>query len=562
MLSFVKKIITFLSSRIFWHNFLFILTNLLLHYLFSHFNILIIMMTIDNIYLAGNFLKNIFDENISESQIIISNNKLYSIGVIERYTCYIFFSIVLFFLKNFILNCNFLILDQLFILITIPYILNNCIYHNFEFCFDVVTNYKYQLIKNVCIEQLVILIINLSKTYYGKNIKLDKQEMIDTLLQYQNLNMYINNFIRNSLVVSLMIYLRRSSKICYKLSKYFYFYNTGEYMTNITLSEARTHFKKVIENSRFDQLCHPMTIQSMIYLYYCKNNSDIMQTIIKKINFRIVLMFSLWTIGSLFTDYITIYSVVVTSCCISIFKNYIRNKKKHIVQNFINEKIIVSTFTTILLGLPLKNPFLISLINQFSDIIIINPLTKSLTKTIFDNVVSNTSKLNQMIHFDKRILISYFLVVILYALSNLKHFEMNLIIPIMFNVTQNFKFEYKQHKKYNYDLIMYLILYVSLINNKMNILKMLIVSYVVSCIDNIVIFVSKYRDEKISESVVVVEKKNKIIPKIKCTRFEGDIIDQNNRPRSKSMGSMNQNRIDIPLDNQINIDEEDEYVLI
>ena len=90
MLSFVKKIITFLSSRIFWHNFLFILTNLLLHYLFSHFNILIIMMTIDNIYLAGNFLKNIFDENISESQIIISNNKLYSIGVIERYTCYIF----------------------------------------------------------------------------------------------------------------------------------------------------------------------------------------------------------------------------------------------------------------------------------------------------------------------------------------------------------------------------------------------------------------------------------------------------------------------------------------
>lgn len=469
--------------------FIHIITLINLYFLINNMNLLLLLISIDNISYANDFLiKSIFNRlNISNrNDIIIQNTKLYKLNIIERYIFYIFIYLFYSTIKILILNkCTIIIkLTKLLLSLTsLPIILNNIIYDNYEDIFNRLTFYKDKIIRLIFCEQIYSIIAKLNTKLLDNRLILNKEEIIftlnDELSKCNNIRTEIFKFIKNTLVVSLLSYCKSKSIVYYKLIKYIYIYNSGSYyINNINIEDAKQKFIKIFETKSYKDLNNPMIIHSLLCLYYDKKTDTNWDEINGQINYDIICFMTLWTCGSFFSDKyrIMIMFIIKTILYFTSFDNI--EKKYNIIYD---KKYIFSLILLILFYNVSSNIIFLSLIYQFGYYCIDNFFTKGIMKSIHNNIlnklyinfIKNYKLIIQIIHKDIILIIRN----IVYGLIMKYLFKYNIHYGYMFLILiMNFD-------KNIYNKILFVLFYVSILN-KNNDIKLFILGYICSLFIN------------------------------------------------------------------------------
>lgn len=280
-----------------------IIINLLLFFYIINVNntnsIFLHILSIDNIAFALDFIinliktKQIFKREHYQN-IVILNNNLYKGKLIERYVYYILITFLYWLIYLFVIQNNII---RYIIFITIIPCVFNTIYDTYEKYFKLISEYKDYIIKIFLAEQVSNIIKFLSKKYID-DVNVDKEHIKITLLETNTIIDEIYSFIKNFLIVLLMMYFRSKSILYYKIVKYIYIYNSGNYyINNIDLTSCKNNLKQIIEDKNYKKFNEPMIIQSMLYLYYSKKDNQF-DLYINKFNYGIIEYFTLWTLGS------------------------------------------------------------------------------------------------------------------------------------------------------------------------------------------------------------------------------------------------------------------------
>lgn len=459
----------------------------------NNFNTFLLILSIDNFSYALDFIMNNINKSLTYHDIILRNNRVYKIGLTERYVYYIFITLFYYFIKILILDKYVYFLKILISLITIPYIFNQIIYDNFKDFFDKLSIYKDKIIKLIICEQLYNIIEKINKKYLNEKIILNKIDIIN-ILKKCDLKSELISFIKNFFVVTLLSYCKTKSFIYYKLIKYVYIYNSGKYyINNINEEEAKNKFIDIFKNKQYEKLNEPMTIHSMLQLYYIKNSNSNIIDFNNIINYKIISFMTLWTFGSFFSD---IYRLIIIIISSNIIK-FTRFKTNEIYK--IDKKIILSNFLTIILYNISQNIIFLSLCNQFGYYIFINFITKGIYNTIYNNIINkillNRVEFVNIIHND----IILFIKNITYSTLIKYLFELNVHYGYVFIVI------IMNMERHNIQKLLYSIYYLSGIN-KNHVIKLIILSYIGSIIINI---------NKNSEKIKKLLNKQNIIPNIK-----------------------------------------------
>lgn len=461
---------------------------LFITYFINIYNTLLLFISIDNFAFALDFIINISKSKYITTndykEIIINNNKLYLGNIFERYIYYIGLCIIYNLIYFFVISNNILI-KYIFCILIIPDIYNY-IYETYEEYFTKIYIYKNYIIKIFLADQVTNIIKFLSKKYID-DIIIDKEHIKITLIETDTLISEIYLFIKNFLIVLLMMYFRSKSIFYYKIVKYIYIYNSGNYyIANINLETCKENLKQIIKEKNYTKLNEPQIIQSMLYLYYSKKD-DKFDMFINKFNYNIIEFFTLWTIGSFFNDYTRLIILIIFWIGFSLKNNKIREFNKDLVKKYVIP-IYLTLFVTIFFN---SNIIVQSFIIQFSNPLIFNRITKSFFNTIYNNFYNNII-LNRMLIFNtlhqniipfaKYYLFAFILKYILYK-NKIQYIHYTCLFWMFItNIDKDL-----------YSKYLYLILYLSIIN-KNNFVKISILCYILSLINNCIKYKFNNRD--------------------------------------------------------------------
>ena len=452
-----------------------IIFNLLLliadWYFINNFNICLLLISIDNISYGLDFLINNINNKLTYKDIIDVNNRLYKLQIFERYIFYIFLTGIYYFIKIFILNRYVFYLKIILSLLVIP-IINNIVYDEYIDVFDRLKKSKEKLIKLIFCEQIYNIIKKLNKTYVDNKIDLNRTEIISVLMKLNNFNTEIITFIKNTLIVILLNYFKTKSFIYYKLIKYIYIYNSGIYFINNTnIKDATEKFIEIFKNKNYEKLNDPMTIHSMLFLYYNKKTETDWNELYAKINYNIITFLTLWTFGSFFESFYRLEIIILLSI-------FIRYSKKNINQLF-NKKYIISLLFLLLGYIICDNVILVSFIHQFGYYLINNFIIKGICNTCYNNIfvylTTNYKNIFMILHdnfvsYIKNITYSLFLKYLF--IYNL-HYGYSLILFIT------------NTEKCIYTKLLYGIMYISICNQN-RLYKLLILAYTGTLLINLI----------------------------------------------------------------------------
>ena len=231
-------------------------------------NIFILLLSIDNISYAYNFLINNYNKKLTYKQIIDNNNKTYLTPIFERYTFYGFITMIYYLFVTLIIREWILFIKFMLALTSLP-IINNLLYLHYKNVFDSVQMTKNKVIKFIFCEQIYSIIEKTNKNYVDNEIILNKNELIEVLMNISTIKDEIITFVKNILIVVLLNYFKTKSTVYYKITKYIYMINSGKnYINNINVEDAKKNFIDIFKNKKYDKLNDPMIIHSMLYLYY------------------------------------------------------------------------------------------------------------------------------------------------------------------------------------------------------------------------------------------------------------------------------------------------------
>ncbi len=454
-------------------------------YVFSQLNIFISMMWMDGIFSALDFFNHCLNTDLTASQALQTNSKIYNVGLIERYAYYIVITLVDFFLKVFVFNNQLTYLKYFIVITMIPTFFNNVTHKYLLLFFQKITFEKNDIMKKIYVEQTANVIVQLEKIYISEQIMIEKKEIMIALEDLTKIKAELPSFIKNTMITMLLIYLRKSSRPYYKTAKWLYVYMVGDYIKDISIDEAKELFKNVIENKKYDYITKPMFIQAMIYLYWEKENTGELNIFMKKINFKIVAAIAFWTLGSFFTGFLTTIIILICSFGLIYAKKYplekniiltkIMNNTSYKIFSYVDDSTIISTLSTIIVGLLTNNSLFISFINQFAGILLINNITFNLTSIIYKNTHHKLLGFWNDMHHNTNVLSKYLLIVLSYIIfSNITH-TVAYVLPLITNFMDDSKF-------FKY---LYPILFIGSLNCRINYAKLIVLGYVLSLIDNI-----------------------------------------------------------------------------
>jgi len=529
----------------------------------NNFNTFLLILSIDNFSYALDFIINNINKSLTYHDIIFRNNKVYKIGLVERYIYYIFIAFLYYFIKILILDRYVYVLKILISLMSIPYIFNQIIYENFKDYFDKLCTYKDKIIKLLVCEQIYNIIEKINKKYLNEKIILNKSDII-MVLEKCDLKSELLSFIKNFLIVSLLNYCKTKSFLYYKLIKYVYIYNSGKYyINNINEEEAINKFIDIFKNKQYNKLNEPMTIHSLLQLYYIKNSNTDMNELNNIINYKIISFMTLWTFGSFFNDIYRLFIIIISSILIKFtrftrFEKYdillptkknnkvkgvltdvgvktpekiniskkiiyflelgvIKDYSQAIVSEGIDKNLILSNIITIIFYNISQNIIFLSLLNQFGYYIFINFITKGICKTFYNNIINkiilNLDDIINIVHND----IILFIKNIIYSILIKYLFEINahygyVFILIIMNLEKN-----------NIQKILYSIYYLSGINRN-HIIKLIILSYSGSILINMYRNIEKIKNifNKNTNNIIRINKINNIEEELR-NAMENDI---------------------------------------
>lgn len=497
----IEKVKGFLRTYCKLYDIILLFINFLVMYICSGLNLFVGLISIDSIYSAIDFIKNNSNPDLTESQVLVTNYNLYKVATIERSVYYITCQILYSFVTIFIFNSDVILIRYAIGLTLLPYIFNEYIYYKLSKYFEKITYEKNELIRKFCFEQIANTVVHLEKTYLENEVIIEKTEIVGALENIENLKSEMGTFIKNVLITLLMIYLRNNSNLYYKIAKYIYKFGYNEMIQRTGIDEAQEIFRDVVRNKKYDQLTKPMFIQSVMYLYWAKEDVGSMKKLLNKFKYRMVVMLTLWTLGSFFSGYVSVIVIFLMSFIIALTRKlpmsenilvpilsnfnmdsskvlkFVKDKIIKITElKYVDDRTIVAMVATIIAGLFGCGPFLLSFVNQFAGILLLNNITFNLIKIIHKKSNKRVKNIYHTVKYSKFTSLKYVLLVISYIIftkiSNFSAF----LIPIIINFIST------DSKIFRY---IYLLLYVGMMNNRENYIKLLIFGYAMSLVDSI-----------------------------------------------------------------------------
>lgn len=423
-------------------NIISIILNPIITYYCSGFNLFVCLLSVDSIYHAINFIANNANKNMSESQIMRSNNYVYKVGSLERYSYYAICYICLLFASFFIFNSDLSFINYAICFTLYPHFFNNVICSRFKGMFKKITEAKNNGIKKIIFNQI------------DKAMKLQHKNEMYEAFNHVDITMFVKNVIATIVIIE----LRKTSKIYYKIAKYISTYLFGESIKNVTLEDAQKIYDEAVMGKQYDKMTKLMFIQSFIFIHMNNDAGSLMKKI-NRIKYKLLVMCSLWTVGSFFSNYIRVLIIVTTSLALSFSRNEIIKKES-----------IGSSVLTIICGFASSNAFGLSFANQFA---------YELLREIFNDIMK-TVGYNYVNFKDFSIVVGNWLI----ATVDKKYIGLTITYIIMSKTSQFaiFIIPLLLHK-YIADMKMFIVMYLSIINNRDQLIKLLLFSVSISLID-------------------------------------------------------------------------------
>jgi hypothetical protein len=278
--------------------------------LFTGDNLLFQSISIDSLYSAMFFIKHFIDDNLTESQIIDVSNSLYHGSVFDRYIYYgMIYSL-------YIIICNLLWIDDInilyygLLLMTIPPIINKVLT---SVLFDKIRERKEYLIKLIVSKQLSNLIKKSAFIYLDREIEINHKEILPILKSYSDTITYLQYVLKNTLIMLLVSYVKKySTKFYYKMLKYVYNYKTGNTLESYNKESAKKMLSSIIDNKQWHELMKPNIYRAIFLLFQTNDDdTDFLKKIINNFNYKMITMFSIWTITS-YTDMFFVAPLIST----------------------------------------------------------------------------------------------------------------------------------------------------------------------------------------------------------------------------------------------------------
>jgi len=472
-----------------YYVFLFMI-NFLTSYIYYDENLIFILISLDNIYVAIDFFSYFYNSKINEKTIINNNNSLYNQSTVERYFYYFFINIIYFIITFIIFNKDIMILKQILLLSTIPMIFNNIISVYLNNMFVKIKNEKSLLINTIYYEQLSYLINKILIIYLDKNI--NKDETIILLSKIQN-NKLI--FLKNIIIVIILKSLKKYSETTYKFIKTIYEYYYDEDIKNITQDESYILLKIMIETKKYENIIRPLYIQALYNLLTNDSSINNSYNYLNKLHFKFLTSLMLWSIGSIFSIYILLLSIIIIS--------YVKNKSINVIQLSV----------LLLLSYIINNILIISFISQFIEILF-SPI-------IYKNIilVKNWFVNNIIVFNDYTVYYKYIYIISNYILLTNDVKYTNIILCLLiFNILSgknilNIIFENIYY--FNY---LYLILYITIMNND-EYYKIILIGFILGFIENYIYYNNKNKQNIINncDNLLIDDSENVILIDVKPT---------------------------------------------
>lgn len=368
------------------------------------YNFLLKILTLDSLFNAIHFIKIYINSNLSESQIIVHTNNLYSGSLLDRYIYYLGIYLIYKIVCIFMWTSNIYWLYYLFMLSIAPGIINKIFDSN---VFLRIRLIKEQFIKIIISKIFTYIIKFYSKLYLNKDVNIKYHEIIILFEDYRDTVNYFQNVLKNILIILGLSYVKSySTKMYYGIIKYIYNYKTGDMLISFNGLSAKQCLINIIDNKKWHELSKPNAYKAILYLYQINNaKSDLIKNLITKFNISLIKMFTTWTLAALFSN---IYIVSILSIGMLFYKRFI---KKTDCENFLFELLInISSF---FVGYFYNSYLLVGALCHFGAKIIFNKVTHIITKVLIKSIRKKILKIvknNSELAISYVIIISYILI--------------------------------------------------------------------------------------------------------------------------------------------------------
>ena len=342
----------------------------------SSLSLPIALITCDSISSALHFVATFVNRNLTEEDIVDISGSLYKIPCLDRYLWYGLCSVIYHIICDLFWMNHFMPLYWSLLFINLPNIQNKITSTILKNFFDQIATLKQNIIIEVLSKQISHIINEVSKVYLNKSTNVVKSSEIHPLFGDYNTTMnQIGTVVKNSITVSLILYLKGYSSYYYSLAKKIYNYNSDSTINTMDIESAKHMINKMCIHRNWNKILEPNFIQALIILYYDDSNNkktNVIKNFITKFNYTLCKMFSIWTIAALFERVITVPVIG------SILFIYRWSKKQKM-----NKRVLfrlIAILGAFILSFYTDSYFLVSLLMEFGHYIVFNTVTHSILR--------------------------------------------------------------------------------------------------------------------------------------------------------------------------------------
>jgi hypothetical protein len=436
-------------------------------------DIFILGITCDGIYSGLYFLYKYFNKDLTENQILKSVSDIYIIDTLTRYQYYFILNLI-YYLINIILFFKEIYLYYIFYILLLPPLINY-IYSktdNGKIFFNFIITKRNIFLKKFFSKQISKFIEKNSFITGSPPLVLSYNKIMPLWEHIDNMTDVIISILKNILIITIINHLKiNMNNLSYNFIKKLYNYKSGEEVsTKLNLEEAQKNIRLMIINNDWNSITSARITNSLKTIYINYDTQNI--SIIKKLEFKLIIFFSYWSIG----NFISLFFIPVIHAFIEIYRY------RCFIPNYYK---IINTISSLLITFIYNNSILTAFITAFGYPLFINNLTISFFNNLFKkkyiliDMHFNKTKLIYMIKYTSWIFINnYFYTDVIYKnyVNNTNNIGSLLIVNFI---------NTKIHK------VLFLILYISNIINNNNIINLIINFYIIFVLSNFYDIISK-----------------------------------------------------------------------
>lgn len=442
-------------------------------------DIFILGITCDGIYLGLYFLYKYFNKDLTENQILKSVGDIYIIDTLTRYQYYFILNL-LYYLINIILFFKEIYLYYILYILLLPPTINY-IYSKTEsgkIFFNFIITKRNMFLKKFFSKQISKFIENNSFITGTPSLVLSYNKIMPLWEHIDNMTDVIISMVKNILIITIINHLKiNMNNLSYNFVKKLYNYKSGEEVsTKLNLHEAQQNIRLMIINNDWNNITSVRITNSLKTIFINYDTQNI--SIIKKLEFRLIIFFSYWSLG----NFISLFFIPPIHATIEIYRY------KYLIPNY---NKIINTFLSFLITFIYNNTILTAFITAFGYPFFINNLTISFLNNLFKkkyiliDMHFNKIKLFNMLKYTSWILINNYLSTNTFYKNYFSSYDYTTFINYINNTNSIGSLLIVNFINTTMHKVLFLILYISNIMNNYNLINLFINFYLIFVLSNL-----------------------------------------------------------------------------